>query len=302
MKQEWHYGVRNNYAVLYPVDDPVGVVQIVHGICEYIGRYEPFIHFLNDQGFIVCGEDHVGHGQTVADNDELGVFPKQWADLVEDVADLQKQVANKYPKLPYIMLGHSMGSFLVRTYAEKYGNRLDGLIIMGTGQMPIALTTLGIGIANLVGLIKGDRYRSILLKQLSTGTYNKKFKPLKTPVEWLSCDLEVQKAYMKDPKCAFLPTVSMQKLLFKGAHHISRTYNIRKMPKNLPILLLSGSQDPVGGFGIGVLRYYERLIRVGMDDASLKLYPHCRHEILNEYSKQAVFQDIRDWILNKIKR
>ena len=295
---EWYYGKRNIYASEWPVENPKGVVQIVHGMIEHIGRYETFIKELNQEGYVVVGEDHMGHGRTARDRKNFGVFTGGWMDLVEDVADLQRQTAAKYPGLTYIMLGHSMGSFVVRTYASLYGDQIDGLIIMGTGQVPLSSSYFGIGVSNLIKAFKGDKYKSKFLHKTSLGSYNDKIDNNRTVSDWLTRDESVVDSYLSDKYCRFIPSVSMYLAIFEGVNYVAKRKNIAKMPKDLPILLISGQEDPVGDYGRGVDKLYTILKEEGFEKITKKLYPSCRHEILNEINREEVKVFIFDWIDN----
>ena len=189
-----------------------------------------------------------------------------------------------------------MGSFLTRIYISLYGKSLAGAIIMGTGNQPPALAFAGKLLANVIALIKGDKYRSQFLNRLAFGAYNKKFRPARTPYDWLTKDTHVVDAYMKDPRCTFIFTVSAYKELFDGIIYVGRRSNISKTPSRLPLLLTSGAKDPVGDFGKGVIHVYDMYKTAGIDDVSIKLYDDDRHEILNETDRAQVYEDILAWL------
>lgn len=297
-KLEWYYGERNIYASEWPVDNPRGVVQIVHGMIEHIGRYERFIKELNREGYVVVGNDHMGHGRTAGDKENFGIFTAGWMDLVEDIADLQRQTAAKYPDLPYIMLGHSMGSFAVRTYASLYGDRIDGLIVMGTGQVPLSASRFGLLASGLMKMFKGDKYKSKFLHVTSLGSYNDRIKNKRTVSDWLTRDETTVDSYLADRYCRFIPSVSMYRAIFEGVNYVAKEKNIAKMPKDLPILLISGQEDPVGDYGKGVDKYYSILKKEGFEKVIKKLLPDCRHEILNELNRDEITRYIFNWIVN----
>ncbi|MCH3923249.1 alpha/beta fold hydrolase [Limosilactobacillus sp.] len=296
-KKSWYYGPRENYAVMWEVDHPVGIIQIVHGMIEYTERYDQFAHFANRAGYIVVGNDHVGHGKTVRQKDDYGKFPDEWESLVEDVRLLKRQVQERYPNLPYTMLGHSMGSYIVRLYLAKYGDdQLAGAILMGTGQQSQLLTGLGIAIAEIIKLFRGPDYRSKLLEQLSTGSFNRNFRPNRTRSDWINRDPREVDKYLADTYQQFRPTVNMYRGIFNLSHFANKKKSIQAMPHDLPLLIISGAQDPVGDFGKGV-RKLTRLLRVaGCSKVTLKLFKGARHEILHEYNKEEVMQYIIDWI------
>ncbi len=304
IKQHFHYkssdGIHriNGYRWLPEQGSYLGIVQIVHGMAEYIGRYDDFARFLCDNGYIVVGEDHLGHGDSVNHEKELGYFAKHdgFNCIIKDLYALHTKQAREFPDLPYFFLGHSMGSFLTRIYITLYGKSLDGAIIMGTGNQPWALAFAGKILASIVALFKGRKYRSAFINNLALGSYNKPFKPAQTPYDWLTKDEAIIDAYMKDPKCAFTFTVSAYKELFDGIMYVTRKSNISKTPADLPLLLTSGAKDPVGGFGKGVIHVYDKYKAAGIDDVAIQLYDNDRHEILNETDRQQVYQDILAWL------
>ena len=165
-KKTWNFGESANYAVMWQIVKPKAVLQIVHGMVEHIERYDEFARFANNAGYLVVGHDHVGHGETVKDPEDYGAFPKNWQDLITDVHTLQREVSKKYPDIPYIILGHSMGSFITRLYLAKYGRDVDAAIIMGTGQQPRVQTWTAIGLTKILRVLHGEKYRSKFLEQL----------------------------------------------------------------------------------------------------------------------------------------
>ena len=295
---EWYFGERNIYASEWPVENPRGVVQIVHGMIEHIDRYEGFIRKLNKEGYIVVGDDHMGHGKSASGKKNFGIFTGDWMDLVEDIGDLQRQTAAKYPNLPYIMLGHSMGSFAVRTYASLYGDMIDGLIVMGTGHVPLVASRFGLLVSAIIGSLKGEKYRSKYLHKASLGSYNDRIENKRTISDWLTRDDSVVDSYLSDRYCRFIPSVSMYRAIFEGVDYVARRKNIGKMPKDLPILLISGQEDPVGDYGKGVDKFYSILEDLGFKRVTKKIYPGCRHEILNELNREEVIKYIFNWIVN----
>ncbi|MCH3905282.1 MAG: alpha/beta hydrolase [Lactobacillus sp.] len=296
-KKTWYYGPRKNHAVMWEVEHPVGIIQIVHGMVEYAERYEPFAKFANQAGYIVVGNDHVGHGKTAKTRDDYGKFPDRWQCLVDDVYSLKRQVQKDYPDLPYFMLGHSMGSYIVRMYLATYGKeQLDGAIIMGTGQQSQLLTGAGIAIGSIIKLFRGANYRSKLLENMSTGSFNKKFKPNRTSSDWINRDPREVDKYLRDPYHQFKPTVNMHLGIFKISHVTTKKKYINAMPHDLRMLVVSGGQDPVGEFGKGVRKFYQLLQSFGFSNVTLKIFEDDRHEVLNEYNKKEVMQYLINWI------
>lgn len=291
------------YYVYTPVSGDIrAILQISHGMCEYIGRYEEFASFLCENGVLVCGNDHLGHGSAAQESDSLGYFAKKdgWQLLPADVRKLTILMQKRYPGVPYFLLGHSMGSFVARVYLAKYGELLDGAIIMGTsGKNPLA--SIGVWFAERTIRRHGDKYRSEFLTRQSTGSYNKRFKTEQDEQSWLTKDEAIRKKYAADPLCSFQFTAAGHRDLFTLLQAVSTEEWAERVPKELPILLASGDMDPVGNYGKGVKEVYERLQKAGVKDVSLKLYKDDRHEILNETDRETVYQDMLDFILSKIR-
>lgn len=303
MKQEFYYpskdGLTQIHAVEWLLEGEVrGVLQIAHGMVEFIERYDRFASFMASQGFCVVGNDHLGHGKSVTDESQLGYFAKHDGNLcvLGDMRQLQEDTAKKYPGVPYFLLGHSMGSFLARQYIEKYGDGLKGAIIMGTGYQPMATLNMGIGLTAVLKKIRGDHYRSKLVNNTALGSYNKAFEPARTKNDWLTKDEAIVDAYNANPLNQFMFTVNGYNNLFRGIRYAERQENLDKIAKDLPILVISGAKDPVGEFGKGPRKVAEIYRENGIRDVTLKLYPDDRHEILNELDKETVDADILAWI------
>lgn len=277
---------------------PRAVLQISHGMIEYMNRYQDFAEYLNEKGFVVVGNDHLGHGYTAKNPEDLGYFAAKGksAVVVEDLHEVTKKVKEEYPGLPYFMLGHSMGSFMARRYLMTYGEELDGAVIMGTGSQPGAVLAFGNMACNVIKLFHGDRYRSKFLKKSAFGNYNKKIDTLRTPSDWLTKDDAAVDKYRKDPLCSFDFTVNGYSGLFDSISFIQKKKHIAQIPKNLPVLLVSGGKDPVGAYGAGPTKVYESYRAHGLEDVDLILYPEDRHEILNEKDKEQVYSDILNFL------
>lgn len=279
-----------------------GVIQLVHGMQEHIGRYDEFAESLARHGYIVVGHDHLGHGHTVKDEKEFGYFDKKdgWDRLVEDVHILQNQISKEYPELPYIIFGHSMGSLITRTYLTKYDDKIDGAILSGTSGQKAGLI-IGQILAKLMIVVKGEKYRSSLLEYLITGSFNKKFKPNRTKADWTTRSEEVVEKYQKDPLCGVNFTAKGYLDLLRGTYYLSKQNNINKT-KNIPIYLFSGDKDPVGGMGKGVIRVFNMLEKAGLDHVTIRLFQNGRHEMLNEVNKDEVYFYIFKWIDEEVIR
>ena len=295
-------GVHTVHALEWlPQDRPRAVVQIVHGIAEYIGRYGHVARFLSERGVLVCGEDHLGHGETASDG-IYGYFgPKDgWDHVSRDVRRLRELQGEKYPGVPYVMLGHSMGSFLTRTYLIRWPGTVDGAVLSGTGQEPAQLVAFGKAMAGALCRLRGDTYVSPLVTAMSLGAYNRKFKPNRTPADWISRDEAVVDAYRKDPLCTFVPTVGMFRDMMGGLQFIAGKENLARMEKETPVYFLSGDHDPVGGMGEGVKRVVGMFREAGCRDVTLKLYPDGRHEMFNELNRREVMEDLMAWLEEKV--
>lgn len=276
------------------------ILQITHGMVEFIERYEPFAEFLTSKGYMVVGHDHIGHGQSVNTKEDWGFFCEENPSdtVVADMHKLRMIIQEEYAQLPYFMLGHSMGSFMLRKYLTLYHDNLRGAIIMGTGFTPEKLTALALKLTACITRIRGARYRSKLIQSLAFGADYKNFdmtgeKPEKS---WLTKDVEIVKAYYKEPRCTFMFTVNGYKGLFEAVNFSCNAENAAKIPKKLPLFLVSGDKDPVGGLGKGVKEVYDMYKHAGMLDLTYKLYKDDRHEILNETDKQMIYGDLLAWM------
>ena len=281
--------------------EPRAMVQLTHGMCEHLLRYEDFAAYFSAHGFLVFGHDHLGHGQTAPNSDDLGftVSGGGAEHLVEDVHRLSLHMQKQYPHLPLILFGHSMGSFIVRETVARYGNDYTAAIICGTGG-PETPAGAGKLLASLMMLFCGERYRSVLLKKIAFAGYNKKCGKGCDPNAWLSRDGDIVSRYNRDPRCGYLFTLRAYHDLFTLVQTVSRRDWAKRLPKDLPLLLISGEDDPVGGFGKGVRAVENRLRAVGISDLTAILYPNMRHEILNEIEHETVWSDIKQWLEQKL--
>lgn len=282
--------------VYIPETQPRGIFQICHGMCEYIGRYHRFMEDLAKEGFIVCGHDHLGHGDS-SSREQYGFFGEQdgCRNLVEDLHKMTVMMRSRFGPLPYFLLGHSMGSFITRLYLSKYAHELDGAVICGTGG-PTVMSRLGMRTAGLVCKTKGPLYRSTVLDRLAFGSFNKRFSKDKAGKDWLTRDQSVVQRYLQDPKCMFLFTAAGMRDLSTLSFRANRKAWFQSLDAALPILLISGDVDPVGNYGKGVRKVYVRLQKAGISNVTLHLYPGARHELLNETNYEEVYGDIRQWM------
>lgn len=291
-------GGRLHCAVWRTTQKPRAVVQLVHGIAEHIARYDHFARFLAENGFVVAAEDHMGHGGSIGENDVKGYFSGGWMTAVADVKRLQEHMKAEYPELPYCILGHSMGSFLLRTYLYTYPGSIDGAIISGTAWQPAAMLKGGLAACKLEALRVGERRTSPVLAKMMFGAYNKPFEPVRTKNDWVCSDPAVVDAYTADPLCGFDATVGLARDLLAGIEMNQKRENLLKMDQQLPVLFVSGGKDPVGGMSKGVLQCIDAFKRAGMRKITIRLYPEGRHEMLNEVNREEVYQDILSWLLS----
>ena len=285
-----------------PDGAPRTVIQLTHGIAEHVERYDAFAAFLAEHGFLVVANDHLGHGKSAASDDELGFFSpvRGWDMVLSDMHTLYERTREEYPALPYFLLGHSMGSFLARCYLCKYPGGLTGAIISGTGQQPGFILAAGRAAGKLEIRRHGPSYRSKFLNDMAVGSYNKRIKPRRTEYDWLCRDEAVVDAYIADPLCGFIPSAGLLTDMLGGIQYMENPANVQKMDKALPVLFFAGDADPVGDYGKGVRKAYESFLAAGMQDVSLKLYPDCRHECLNELNKADVYMDVLAWLESKL--
>lgn len=271
-----------------------GVVQLVHGSAEHAKRYDDFAKYLVQNGYIVIADDHRGHGKTAQSKKDLGFFAEEegWEIIIDDLAEVTNLSKKLYPKLPIVMFGHSMGSFMVRHYIIKYGANLKAAVICGTAYHPQMLLKFSKMIAKHHQKKYGAKEKDQMVYNLSYAKFNKRFKKEGTTgVEWISTDKKVQNEFKNDPLTGQVFSTSAFKDMFAGLLFINKQKNINKAPKDLPIFLIAGANDPVGNFGKGVKKVFKRF-KKHHTKVDMKLYPNCRHEILNEVIKQEVYQDI----------
>ena len=303
MKQEFYYPSRDGKTQIHAIEwipegEMKGVLQICHGMVEYINRYDEFAEFMAGHGYYVTGHDHLGHGKSIQTEEDLGYFNEIRGNqyVIGDIHKLRELTMKKHPGVPYYMLGHSMGSFLLRQYLTMYGTGLAGAIIMGTGYQGALVLNAGQLVCKVIAVFKGWKYRSKFVDNLSFGSYNKKFEPAETTKDWITSDKERKKKYVDDPLCSYMFTLGAYYQMFEGMKVLTRKDSIARIPKELPILFVSGEDDPVGAFGKGVIKVYEKYKSAGIHNLSIHLYKGDRHEILNEVNRKDVYEDLRRWI------
>lgn len=286
-----------------PEMKPVGVVQIIHGIAEHIARYDDLAQQLNQHGYIVVAEDHMGHGGSIGKNGIRGYFHGGWFSAVEDSYRLLGKTKEEYPELPYILFGHSMGSFIARTILAKHPDSgICGCIICGTAWQPSALLRTALPICKMLCSNGGDKKPSVVLQNMMFGSYNKRIEHQRTKSDWLTRDDRIVDAYEADEMCGFTATAGLYRDMLLGISYIQTKEALGSMKKDLPVFFVAGGDDPVGAYGNGVRMAVTEFRNAGMQNVDMKIYPLCRHEILNEINGAQVFDDLLNWIQNKCIR
>lgn len=298
MKQEFYYlsqdGITQIHAIEWkPEGEATAILQMCHGMVEHIDRYHDFAEFLSKHGVYVVGHDHLGHGKSVMSADKLGYFgePDGNTYVIGDIHELRLQTEKKYPGVPYFMLGHSMGSFLLRQYLGLHSEGLAGAIVMGTGEQPSIVLAAGKLVCKVIGAVKGWYYRSEFVNNLAVGSYKKKL-----GAAWLSKNLENVEKYAADPLSGFVFTVNAYYHMFGGMARMNQQENKEMALKTLPIFFVAGKEDPVGNYGKGVENVYNKYRGGGYQDVEFRLYEGDRHEILNELDRNVVFEDLLSWL------
>lgn len=281
-----------------PKPRPRAIVEIVHGMAEHISRYDEVARTLAVQGFLVCGHDQIGHGDS-ATLDRWGCIPEHGGKemLLEDIGRLRGIVCGACATdVPFFLLGHSFGSFLVRSYVARYPQGVAGAIISGTGFVEPSKSRLGNLVAHLVCRTRGEDTRSNFLHSMADGAYAKAIPGARTPFDWLSYNRDNVDTYIADPACGFMFSAGGYATLTDLTAETCSPDCAGRVPHGLPLLFVSGVDDPVGDFGQGVRKAYELARQAGSTDVTLKLYSGMRHEILNEDGNGAVYEDLIDWL------
>lgn len=289
------------HCVQWIPDGPVTAsVQIVHGMTEHVSRYEKFAAFLASNGIFVYGHDHLGHGETAGKKEERGFFGERDGGvfLILDMRRVWIWGTGRYPKVPHFILGHSMGSFLLRRYLTVYKDGPDGVILSGTGAPPAPAVTAGWLLASAFCRWRGPRFRARLLYELSLGNYNRRFAPVKTSSDWLSRDEAAVRAFEEDEKCSFVFTAGAYRDFFRTILLTQRQERAGRIPVKIPVLFLSGTMDPVGERTKGVRRVFRWYDKAGAKDLTLGFYKGARHEVLNEINRGEVYEDALEWLKN----
>ena len=340
-KREFYYPSADGRTQIHAVEwrpdgDPVCALQIVHGMAEYADRYDPFARYLAERGILVAGNDHLGHGKSVGENHPCGYFCHDNAPdvLAEDVHALRVRLQNGFageqagfekqqagcaeqqngsagqqagterprdPQLPYLMLGHSMGSFILRNYLCHYGEGLSGAVIMGTGMQPEKLLKVSLKLVHVLTALQGEKHKSGLVNALAFGAYNRRISHPASAMDWLSRDPGEVAKYNADPLCGFTFTLNGFQTLFTLIDRLHDKKRLEGMPKQLPVRFVAGEMDPVGDYGRAVRQVYDSFLQAGMRNVSMKLYENDRHELVNEADRRTVWKELYEWIMTAVQ-
>ena len=286
-----------------PEGEPKAILQIAHGMKEYIERYEEFAEVLSARGILVVGNDHLGHGRSVADEESYGFFSDNMGpdDVLADMHSLRERTQAEHPSVPYFLLGHSMGSAFARCYITRHSEGLAGVIIMGSFTAPPAAVVVAKRLCKFSAALKGGNHYSKMIDGMAGGGYNKEFTNPETPVDWLSKNPENNKKYENDPMCNHPFSVNAYYGMFEALQQAEKPKLMDQINKDLPIVLVSGDEDPVGHHGKDIPRIAKWYKEIGVKEVAYKLYKGDRHEILNELDRQRVYADLERWILKHIK-
>ena len=284
--------------IAYPETDPTAIVQLVHGMCEHKERYIPLMHFLSQHGYVCVMHDHRGHGKSVRTTDDLGYFyAGGYMAMVDDTHAVTQLIKNRYTDLPVYLFGHSMGSMVVRAYTKRYEQQIAGLIVCGSPSYNSA-NSIGKQIAKCQGHKHGDHYRSTQMQKLAFGTYNKSFGKVSSPNAWICSDTAVVAAYDASPLCNYIFTSNGFYNLFALMDDAYARNDWRLSNPKLPIWFISGEDDPCFISPKKFNHAVDNMRKVGYVNVTSKLYPHMRHEIVNELGKEHVWNDILNQLTN----
>ena len=288
-----------HYCRWSPVGEPKAILQIVHGIAEFVERYDEFANYLTSQGYLVVAEDHMGHGKSINGDGIQGYFHGGWFNAVADTYHLLEMTKAEYPDVPYILFGHSMGSFMARTILCKYPDSgIAAAIICGTGWQPAFAIPGLLKVMDRVCAKTGETNPNETIHKMIFGGYNNKVEHKRTDFDWLTRDNAIVDAYIAHPLCGFVASCGLLRDMMQGILYVEQPKNLANMKKDLPIFFIAGGDDPVGSYGKGIHQAAAAYKKAGMERVSVKIYPLCRHEILNEINKEEVYEDIVQWIDN----
>jgi len=298
----------NDYALFYTIYQrkhivPGATLLVLHGMQEHSGRYDEFARYMAERGFVVLTYDHRGHGKTARNMSEMGFFRKNKPAqlLLEDVRAMKSLLEGQFPGLPHFVLGHSMGSFILRTFLRQEKSDFQGIILVGTGsRTPGAiLIKAGLHLFNVLSPKSRPSFLNNIFGTINNARFRHEVNAGAT--SWLSVSMDNRNAFEQDPQCGVPFTVNgFLGLLTVHVRATSPEWS-GNLPKDQPILFVGGSDDPIGDFGKGVLKVARHLEKAGFSDTTIKLYSGMRHEILNEDIRLEVFEDILQWMGNRVR-
>lgn len=308
-KEELTYKSRDRQTMLHairwiPEGEPKAILQIIHGMQEYIDRYDEFANYLAERGIIVIGNDHLGHGGSVGTKGTYGYFCKNdpATVLVRDAHRLKKMTQEDYPGIPCFILGHSFGSFVAREYITRYGTGIKGAIIQGTAFMPSGTVNSLSGLVSFLQVLMGDKYRSNMVNNMAFKGYLKKIPNPRTNQDWLSHNEESVNKYIADPACNFVFTLNGFKTMAELLKRVQDVDKMEDIPKKLPILITGGKEDPVGNYGEALEKLYGIYKNeLGIENVELKIYDGMRHELQQEIGREKVYEDQYGWLMKVIE-
>ncbi len=281
---------------------PKGVLQIIHGIGEYAARYDEFARLYTDHGFVVIADDHMGHGESVSEDGIRGYFSGGWFAAVEDSYRIYKSIREELSEVPYVMFGHSMGSFMLRTMLIQFPDMsISGAVLCGTAWIPETALQAGYSLSVKMCKQYGETASGSKLQNLIFRAYNRRVERPQTSYDWINRNHREVKKFIEDPLCVKQISAGLMRDMISGMLYMQDSDNLEKMDKSLPVLFVAGGDDPVGDFGSGVRKTAEAFIATGVDDVTVKIYPLCRHEILREINKTEIFEDILMWTFERVR-
>ena len=303
-KEEITYKSRDRETTIHairwiPDEKPIAILQIIHGMQEYIERYDEFARFMADNNIMVIGNDHLGHGKSISERVPYGYFCKNdpATVLLRDAHRLKKMTQEEYPGVPVLILGHSFGSFIAREYLTRYGTGIQGAIIQGTGWQPAGALKSGKALTAFFSAFFGEKHRSNFINNMIFKNYLRRIPNAKTKVDWLSHNEESINKYINDPACTFVFTVNGFETMFEVITRVQDLGRMEDIPKKLPILLTAGKEDPVGDYGAAVEQLYKVYKdQIGLTSVEIKLYDDMRHELQQEIGREKVFEDQLNWV------
>lgn len=280
-------------SIWIPEKTPKAVIQIGHGMTEYVDKYDETARFLNEQGFVVAGIDNLGHGQSVVDKTYHGYFGK-YEYMIKDIHTARKHIQKQYPQLPYFFWGNSLSSFLGRRYIQLYPEGMNGAIFTGAGSIPQSMVS--IILCGTISLVKGGKYYSKFIDTVDMDHYCDRIPNAKTYYDWLTKDENYVKSYINDPLCQIKIKINGYLQMGRCIHALQKPANIRQIPKDFPVAFFSGSEDPVGKYGEHPREITKIMKKEGMTDISCTIYDGLRHQLFWEPEKEMFFNDLLNWV------